>query len=956
MDPPVPDFQLRLNNASGPVQDVFCLGESIYFDNLSGGGLDYTWELYDDTTASVLLETLNEANPIYTYNSAGYKLIRLTVSNPGVDGNCIVSTEKIIRTSPAALAAIELWDPSFIQPDEGMFCAVDNNEIVTVGLRDATTTIEPETVWRWEFYDTNGNLEESIPAGSTTFGSQVTDFTSDFTGKGIHRIRLIAKNNDTGCESVAEDSVIIYDIPEVIFDVDTVCEGERTTFSNISDSITSLVPRIQEDRVILYEWDLSYDGMVFNPELSFSRGQSFSFYLDGTDFSGNEPSSSVAGSYTVALRMTTEKANCSGIYSREVVITPLPVLSFTSSYDRPVCPGSSIVFSNTSLTSDTQFQLTVTDSLTYQQVIPSYQSDTTLTFFNDTDSVKTYFVWLEGVTDQGCKLFTGPDVIEVLPETGSGFIDPEYSVLGSNCSVWESTFEVDESTKALNAESYIWTIFDQNNILPGYPIIKNSGDSNYHTLDYSLINTSGSNRLLTAVLQPQKSGICIAPDTMQLVINPSPESTFTYQKTDSCDFVQIDFDADQPGLTDYEWSFTPISDQRLDEADRQTLIYLRPDTGDLNVSAELFTRNLAGCTSDTTSASLMVEQSEASFDASFEIGSDTITLPESLQITNLSTVGLNYHWDFGNGITAMQFDPGEISYMTSGIYRITLEVTGKFCVSRTSKNVVVLPGQPIVDFEADTVQGCTPLVVNFIDQSQSTVFDTYEWDFGDGFTSTERNPTHIYRTAGRYTVTLYAENELGVGDELVRENYIEVYSRAIADFSVNPQTVFIPDQTVFFNNNSINAFAFEWDFGDGSISMERTPTHKYESKGIYDISLIALSEVGCSDTLTISNAVEAIDGGQAKIPNAFSPGASGVGGGGSINDIFLPGVEGVTKFNMQIYNKWGQLLFESNSQDLGWNGYYKGTLQPADVYVFRLELEYSDGREVVKIGDVTLVR
>ena len=115
----------------------------------------------------------------------------------------------------------------------------------------------------------------------------------------------------------------------------------------------------------------------------------------------------------------------------------------------------------------------------------------------------------------------------------------------------------------------------------------------------------------------------------------------------------------------------------------------------------------------------------------------------------------------------------------------------------------------------------------------------------------------------------------------------------------------------------------------------------------------------CADTLI--KQVQARQGGVTKVPNAFTPNLSGPSGGqtgnGSFNDVFLPIVKGADEFNLQIYDRWGNLVFESNNSRIGWDGYNTdGRLLPAGVYVYKLTVRLSDGQRSTQVGDVTMIR
>jgi gliding motility-associated-like protein len=174
--------------------------------------------------------------------------------------------------------------------------------------------------------------------------------------------------------------------------------------------------------------------------------------------------------------------------------------------------------------------------------------------------------------------------------------------------------------------------------------------------------------------------------------------------------------------------------------------------------------------------------------------------------------------------------------------------------------------------------------------------------------------------------------------------------------------VFVPDTELTTFNFSTGANTYAWDFGDGETSDLREPTHMYKIEGVYDLVLVAGFDHGnvvCTDTVT--QQVIAKQGGQTKIPNAFTPNpggpSGGVASGGSFNDVFLPIVKGVEEFNMQIFDRWGNLIFESNSSNTGWDGYDKnGNILPAGVYIYKLTLRLSDGQRTTQIGDITMIR
>ena len=197
---------------------------------------------------------------------------------------------------------------------------------------------------------------------------------------------------------------------------------------------------------------------------------------------------------------------------------------------------------------------------------------------------------------------------------------------------------------------------------------------------------------------------------------------------------------------------------------------------------------------------------------------------------------------------------------------------------------------------------------------------------------------------------------------------VKIYDVPLASFDLRPDVVFVPDTEMLTFNFSSGATDYKWNFGDTpDIVAQFEPKYKYPIEGKYDVTLIAENDHGggviCRDTLV--RQIIAKQGGQAKIPNAFTPNTNGPspdgrGGNGTFNDVFLPLVKGIPNdpdaYNLQIYDRWGNLIFESTSSTRGWDGYNKdGKLMPAGVYVYKLTLRFSDSQRSTQVGDVTMI-
>lgn len=325
---------------------------------------------------------------------------------------------------------------------------------------------------------------------------------------------------------------------------------------------------------------------------------------------------------------------------------------------------------------------------------------------------------------------------------------------------------------------------------------------------------------------------------------------------------------------------------------------------------------------------------------------NTSVAPAGKPFTNQS-----FRWDFGDGNTRIA-GPGIVthSYATGGTYDVKLVLIDTNYCNHADSIVQQIRIAPNVEARFTTPSvGCAPYNAMF--NNTSLAGQQFFWNFGDGTTSTVTSPTHLYPTPGTYTVTLIAVDNATCNIRDTTTQVITVSGSPTAAFTYTPNPT-EPNTAVNFNNGSIGAVSFKWLFGDGDSTITTDPDspvpHLYNRTGTYNACLIAFNASGCSDTTcqSISVTVNAT----AVVPNAFSP-----NGDGTNDRIFVRGY-GIDKMTWRIYNRWGVQVYVSNNQDEGWDGSYKGRIQPQDVYHYTLQIEFTNGDKVSKKGDITLLR
>ncbi len=212
-----------------------------------------------------------------------------------------------------------------------------------------------------------------------------------------------------------------------------------------------------------------------------------------------------------------------------------------------------------------------------------------------------------------------------------------------------------------------------------------------------------------------------------------------------------------------------------------------------------------------------------------------------------------WSWDFGNGNTSSLQNPVS-SYFTPGSYTVSLTVTnvnGSNTLTRTQ--YISVYESPAVNFTGNNTSGCFPLPVQFTDLSTAGAGNTnvsWQWDFGNGLTSTLQNPSVIYPAAGTFSVTLKVTNDKGCTRTFTRPNYITVAPGVDAGFTHTQPTVCLPPADITFTNTTTGpaVLSYLWDFGDGNTSVLQNPTHTYITGGSFIVTLIATSSAGCTDT------------------------------------------------------------------------------------------------------------
>jgi gliding motility-associated-like protein len=472
----------------------------------------------------------------------------------------------------------------------------------------------------------------------------------------------------------------------------------------------------------------------------------------------------------------------------------------------------------------------------------------------------------------------------------------------------------------------------------------NFGDGNASIVEnpeHTFINQSSEIKYFPVTLEVTSILGCTDDITQYAMVWPNPEATLDAIPDHACSPASITLFS-TPGNLLYYWDY---GTDETDVTSAFNTIHTFEAHGeeDAAYNIKVITESSLHCI-DSAFLTLNIF---ATPDADFTIDPPNDTFPgNTFDIIN-HTGGnrWNYLWSLGDGRTMNVTQPGNVAYEAPGNYTVSLTASSNHCSDSINKTLYLHPAAPQAKFTSPE-PGCMPHTINFI--NSSVYADEYYWDFGDGSISTAANPTYTYYEAGIYKVSLTVR---GPGGEASHSDTARVFIVPNAFFDLAPRYVYVNDEAVHFFNLSDHADAFEWDFGDGEKSTELNPEHMYKKEGTYDITLTVSTANNCYDLFIMENAVLVEPSGVVEYPNAFRPNSPL-----EENRIFLPGIiDHVDEYHLMIFNRWGEMIFESYDQESGWDGTYEGKPAKQDVYIWKVTGTYTDGRGFLKTGDVTLM-
>ena len=416
-----------------------------------------------------------------------------------------------------------------------------------------------------------------------------------------------------------------------------------------------------------------------------------------------------------------------------------------------------------------------------------------------------------------------------------------------------------------------------------------------------------------------------------------------------CNGLSVNFLNQSENSTFYQWDFG-VPETTSDVSTIVNPVYVYPETGTYIVT---LIANPGYSCADSTFLSITLYNSinaQIAPQSGQCISSNSFNFIAQGNFQTFAT----FSWQFEgpvNTTSSTAQNPTNISWSQPGNYRVILTITDPHCEDSDTTYVNVFP-ELEVDFNVNDANICVPGSVLFNNTSTFTPGAYFYWTFGDGGTSYEESPTHLYTEAGIYDVSLTVANLIGCLDtfSVLFNDYIRVRPRPDAGIEATPIQTSILSPYITFNDISLGNIGSWLETDDGFTSDEVNITHTYNDTGYFFPRIIAVNEQNCYDTAFIRIRINPIY--NLYVPNAFTPNEDGV------NDFFNAKGEGIKEYLLVVFDRWGDEVFKTNSLDISWDGRINNGKKIGELGVYNYKIwirnVFNDDYSIV--GKVTLYK
>jgi gliding motility-associated-like protein len=756
------------------------------------------------------------------------------------------------------------------------------------------------------------NYGDSSPFGSTSNPAHL------FGSSGTKTVALTVSNG-TCTDSIVKTFKITL-APVASFSANSVCQSTSTAFTNLSTTPTGSITS--------WSWDFTNNGSIDNV----TQNPTFIFPTSDT--------------FTTSLIVSNSDL-CSNTSTLVINVWGHTIPDFSPDN---VCFGSATTFTNsTNIITNLNVGLApiynwhfADGSTTVIAINPIH----TYTLGGNLNAV--YIVTLTSTSSHGC--------IDSVAKIVNVYATPTASFTSDSVCFGSQSHLINASNGNGNTlNGYLWD-FSSN----GTTDIIGVPSPNY---TFPLV---GSNLVTYTVQSNPTIGLTCRNinSTLTVWVNPLPQPAFTF--TNACINTQpLSFDGTGSTIaigsnTTFDWTF---GDGAVASGSVNTHPYALPSTYNVTLTV----------TSNKGCQAMIAQQIEVYKKPWMQIAVNSGCLGGATSFTavSLSNSGsvTSWLWDVNNSISSIETTGQQNSYTYPAAGSQTLQlvsITNHNCRDTTTR-LTYVNYNPTPQFSVDKPSGCPlPHCVKFTDNSSPVPLPAHianwTWDFGDGKTvssTTNAQQNNCYTNSSSsqlalFTVSLTTTTDSGCVASNIKPNFITVYPKPIANYTIVPEFGDVLVPLVHFINQSVDYTKWWWSFGDGPKidSINANPDHYYPGNDAssYHSILIVANQYGCRDTANVL--VEIAPEYSFYIPNAFTP------NGDNTNDIFTGMGVGIATYEMWVFDRWGASIFYTDDITKGWNGKVQGKSEDAkeDVYTWKVKLKDVLNKNHSYVGHVTLLK
>jgi gliding motility-associated-like protein len=723
--------------------DSVCIFTPVAFTNTSSTHQSRTW-FFGDLTTSIA------ANPTHTYSTSGTMNVMLVIVN-GACSDTIIH-QVVVLPQPAVNFTI----------NPGIACPPPS----TLQL---TSTAPPGTTYQWDFGTGTSTLANPTVTYSTT---------------GVKTITLVA-TTPFGCkDTIVKTDTIYNSILTIDATPDSGCAPLNVGFTVAHiTTVPFNSPAPYPSPIVSYLWnfgDLTPNGV--GPTVNHT-------YIN-------------PGIYFATVTVQTANG-CTFIDTIEIRAGIVPVAGFTMQPTH-VCYNDSVKFVSTSTNATGYLWIYGDGGL-------ANGGDSTIYFYQ----FPGIFTPILVAYNNGCP-DTFFNTIQVTVDSPMAVIDYTY--------MCNPRTQVQFENQSLGATTWLWDF----------------GDGTFSTANNPLHNFPSLGNYIVKLSTWNATTGC--RDTADIAINlVDMVPNFTANDTAICPGDTVYFTSSVSGGTPtfYYWYVNGILEPN--NLSQNAHAFWTPGL----YTIMLVMRDINGCYDTITKTNnILVAKPNAAFTSTPPNGCAALNVLFTDNSTDQpGTFFTTWEWTFGNGTSTVTSPNVNNVYINGGNYNVSVILTDNVGCKDTATGTISA-FQPSVSFVASTIHPCVDDSVTFTNFSTGSGL-AYEWQFGDGGTSTLTSPKHAYAT-GTYTVTLIATDANGCKDTFIAANYI-IAASPVASFTLDSIAVCPPLQPNIVNT-STSSFFYQWDLGNGNTSTLPNPSVTYVSSGAFDIILIASNQYGCKDT------------------------------------------------------------------------------------------------------------